>query len=145
MYAEVAVRIGVPRDRVLIEDRATNTAENVRFSRALLQARGIEPRKVVVVVKPFMQRRTWATWAVEWPEMVATLASPAMSLDAYFTADLPPEKILHILMGDLQRIWVYSRRGWSAPQRFPAEVLAAYRYLKSAGWTRHLLAGEEDL
>ena len=78
MYAAVAVERGVPRDRILLETTATNTAENVpSFSRKLLEADGMCPRNIVVAVKPFMQRRTWATLAVEWPEIPATYkASP---------------------------------------------------------------------
>lgn len=143
MYAEVARRQDVPRERILLEPRATNTAENIRFSRALLEGRGERPRNVVLAVKPFMQRRTWATMVVEWPEMAATVASPAMTLDDYFTAELSPEKVIQIMMGDLQRIWIYARRGWSAPQRFPREVLEAYSRLKEAGFTSHLLAEDE--
>ena len=74
-----------------------------------------------------MQRRTWATMAVEWPEMPATLASPDMTLDQYFTDELTPVKIINIMLGDLQRIWIYGRRGWSAPQKFPEEVMTPMR------------------
>jgi Uncharacterized conserved protein len=143
MYAEVAEQRNVPRDRILLEPRATNTAENIRFSRELLERHNGRPRNVVLAVKPFMQRRTWATMAVEWPEMPATVVSPQMTLEEYFTEDLAAEKIIHIMMGDLQRIWIYGRRGWSAPQRVPAEVLAAYAHLKEAGFTKHLLSEEQ--
>jgi hypothetical protein len=81
--------------------------------------------------------------AVEWPEMPASVVSPKMTLDEYFTPELPAGKIINIMMGDLQRIWVYARRGWSAPQQIPEEVMAAYEALKSAGYTGHLLAGED--
>ena len=142
MYAAIAERQGVPRERILLETRASNTAENIRFTRELLGERGIRPRNIVIAVKPFMQRRVWATLAVEWPEMPATLASPDMTLDEYFTSDLAPEKIVNIMMGDLQRIWVYARRGWSAPQRLPAEVRKAYDGLVAMGFTKHLIAEE---
>jgi len=140
MYAEVAVNGGVPADHILLETEATNTAENIRFARELLAKRSIEPDNVVIAVKPFMQRRTWATMAVEWPEMPATLASPEMTLDEYFTEELTPVKIINIMLGDLQRIWIYGRRGWSAPQKFPEEVIIAYESLKAAGFTKHLIA-----
>ena len=139
MYAEVAERRGVPRERILLEPRATNTAENLRFSRELLAAESDPPKTVVIAVKPFMQRRTWATLAIEWPEVTATLASPLMTLDEYFTAELTPEKVIHIMMGDLQRIWIYGSRGWSAPQEIPETVAHAYEHLKYLGFTRHLL------
>jgi uncharacterized SAM-binding protein YcdF (DUF218 family) len=139
MYADIAESRGVPRDRILLEQRATNTAENIRFARALIERHKLKPRNVVLAVKPFMQRRTWATMVVEWPEMPATLASPQMTLDEYFTDELAPEKITNIMMGDLQRIWIYARRGWSAPQRIPEEVRIAYDRLVDLGFTHHLL------
>jgi len=139
MYADEAVALGVPPDRITIEPRATNTAENVRFTRELLCRNGARPRNVVLVTKPFMQRRVWATMAVEWPEVPASLASERMTLDEYFTPDLPPEKIIPIMLGDLQRIWIYGRRGWSAPQIVPPEVMDAYRELKALGFTQQLL------
>lgn len=139
MYAEVAASCGVPSNCILLETQATNTAANLRLTRALLASRGIRPDNIVLAVKQFMQRRTWVTLAVEWPEMPATLASPSLGLDEYFTPELTPEKILNIMLGDLQRIWIYGRRGWSAPQRIPEEVIAAYHHLQAAGFTQHLL------
>jgi hypothetical protein len=71
--------------------------------------------------------------------MSATLASPKMTLDEYFTGELPAEKIINIMLGDLQRIWVYARRGWSAPQVIPGEVRDAYQGLVTLGFTKHLI------
>jgi len=142
MYADEAVALGVPRDRILLEPRATNTAENVRFTRELLCSNGGRPRNLVLATKPFMQRRVWATMAVEWPEVPASLASERMTLDEYFTADLPAEKIIPIMLGDLQRVWIYGRRGWSAPQIVPPGVMDAYRELKALGFTQQLLSEE---
>ena len=139
MYAEILERRGVPREHVLLETRALNTAENFVFTRELLQQAGIRPRNILIAVKPFMQRRAWATMAVEWPEMPASVASPNLSLDEYFTADLTPEKILNIIVGDLQRIWVYARKGYSAPQRLPDEVRRAYEGLVELGFSKHLI------
>ena len=142
MYADIAELRGVPREHILLETRAANTAENIRFGRELLAAREIRPNNIVIAVKPFMQRRVWATLVVEWPEMPATLASPEMTLDEYFTDELPAAKIINIMMGDLQRIWVYARRGWSAPQRIPDQVRNAYCRLAALGFTEHLIPDE---
>ncbi len=142
MYADEAIALGVPVERIVLETRAVNTAENVRFTRALLCRNGGRPRSVVLATKPFMQRRVWATMAVEWPEVPASLASERMTLDEYFTLELSPEKVIAIMLGDLQRLWVYGRRGWSAPQIVPLEVMEAYRELKALGFTQQLLAEE---
>ncbi len=142
MFADVAVRCGVPCDRILLEKRATNTAENLVFTRELLAVVGIHPRNVIVAVKPFMQRRVWATLPVKWPNLAATLSSPPLSLDDYFTAELPAEKVINIIMGDVQRLWVYGRRGWSVPQSASAEVKAAFDRLVALGFTKHLIPEE---
>jgi uncharacterized SAM-binding protein YcdF (DUF218 family) len=139
VFADAAEKEGVPRDRILLETHATNTAENIRLARRLIESHGCRPRNVVLAVKPFMQRRTWASMVVEWPEMPASVASEEMTLDEYFTDELTPERVTHIMMGDLQRIWVYSRRQWAAPQVVPAEVRAAFDRLAELGFTKQLI------
>jgi len=140
MYASVLERRGVPKEAILLETQASNTAENFSFTKALLRQAGVEASNVVIAVKPFMQRRAWATLAVEWPEMPATLASPELTLDEYFTPELTPDRIVNIIVGDLQRIWVYARKGYSAPQPLPIEVKSAYEGLVQMGYTEHLIA-----
>jgi hypothetical protein len=44
------------------------------------------------------------------------------------------------MLGDLQRVWIYGRRGWSAAQIVPPEVMEAYRELKALGFTQQLLS-----
>jgi hypothetical protein len=44
------------------------------------------------------------------------------------------------MVGDLQRLVVYGRKGWSAPQDVPPDVMAAYEQLVAAGYTRRLVA-----
>jgi hypothetical protein len=43
------------------------------------------------------------------------------------------------MVGDLQRLIVYGRKGWSVPQVIPDEVMEAYEGLVAAGYTRRLL------
>jgi hypothetical protein len=140
MYAEVAQSRGVPRERILLEPNATNTAENLRFTRRLLADRGIAAGSILIAVKPFMGRRVRAALPVEWPGMPARVVSDRISMRDYFTQELPPEKVIHIMMGDLQRVWVYARRGWSAPQPLPDRVRGAFERLSALGFTQHLIS-----
>src|SRR6476660_4570846 len=32
LFAEIAIKLGVPKDKILLEDKSTNTGENVIFS-----------------------------------------------------------------------------------------------------------------
>src|SRR5687767_6166848 len=42
-FAQIAMECGVPEDRILVENKSTNTGENVQFTREMLTARGIDP------------------------------------------------------------------------------------------------------
>jgi uncharacterized SAM-binding protein YcdF (DUF218 family) len=139
VFADVAVARGVPRDRILVESRSTNTGENVDFSRQLLAERGLTPRRAIAVQKPYMERRTLATFAQRWPELDVRVTSPRIEFDAYATDEIRKDDVIHIMVGDLQRLIVYGQKGWSAPQDVPPEVIAAYERLVAAGYTRRLL------
>ena len=142
VFADVAVSLGVPRDRILIEARSTNTGDNVDFSRQLLAEKGLHARKAIAVQKPYMERRTLATFQQRWPELEVVVTSPQIAFDAYPTADIRKDDVIHIMVGDLQRLIVYGRKGWSVPQDVPAEVMEAYQGLVGAGYTRRMLKEE---
>jgi uncharacterized SAM-binding protein YcdF (DUF218 family) len=139
VFADVAAARGVPRERILVESRSTNTGENVDFSRQLLEEKGLRPRKAIAVQKPYMELRTLATFAQRWPELDVVVTSPQIDFDAYPTGEIRKDDVIHIMVGDLQRLVVYGRKGWSAPQAVPPEVMAAYEALVAAGYTRRLL------
>lgn len=140
VFADVAVHGGVPRDSILTESCSTNTGENVDFTRQLLAEQGQTPRRAIAVQKPYMERRTLATFASRWPELEVVVSSPQLDLDAYATGEIQKEDVIHIMVGDLQRLIVYGSKGWSAPQQIPAEVMAAYEGLVAAGYTKRLLS-----
>jgi uncharacterized SAM-binding protein YcdF (DUF218 family) len=142
IFADVAAGLGVPRERILIESRSTNTGENVDFSRQLLKQRGIPVSRAIAVQKPYMERRTLATFEARWPELNVRVTSPQIGFDAYPAGDIRKDDVIHIMVGDLQRLLVYGKRGWSAPQDVPPAVMEAYERLVAAGYTRRMLREE---
>ena len=143
-FARIAVAMGVPREQILIENQSTNTGENVRFSRRLLDARGIDPARLILVQKPYMERRSYATFQKVWPGRQVVVTSPQASFEEYLArysnASLSAEDVISIMVGDLQRIREYPRLGFQIEQEIPDEVWAAYRALVAAGYDRHLIA-----
>src|SRR5262245_61321732 len=142
-FAHVAVDMGVPKDRVLVENRSTNTGENVAFTKQLLAERGIELQKFIVVQKPYMERRSYATFRKVWPEKDLIVTSPQMSMDDYLRRysheTLSPDDVISIMVGDLQRIRLYPAKGFQIHQDIPDEVWRAYEELVDAGYDRHLV------
>jgi uncharacterized SAM-binding protein YcdF (DUF218 family) len=138
-FARSAREMGVPEAAIRIENRSTNTGENVRFTRALLEAERLDPGSFLLVQKPYMERRTWATFRSAWPGKRAIVTSPRISWDDYPTPEIPRELVVHIMVGDLQRIRLYPERGFQVPQEIPAEVWSAYERLVELGYTRNLV------
>jgi uncharacterized SAM-binding protein YcdF (DUF218 family) len=142
VFADVAAAMGVPRERMVLERRATNTAENVAFARDRLREGGIEPRKVIAVQKPYMERRTLATFRQRWPEVEVIVTSPQIPFDAYPNQAITRDRVIHIMVGDFQRLVLYAQRGWSAPQEIPPQVKEAFDGLVRAGYTGWLVEGD---
>jgi uncharacterized SAM-binding protein YcdF (DUF218 family) len=142
-FARIAIEMGVPEDRILIENRSTNTGENVAFTRDLLRSRGFDPASFILVQKPYMERRTFATFSQVWPGKSVRVTSPQISMDEYLSRysheSLSPDDVISIMVGDLQRIREYPKRGFQIPQEIPDDVWQAYGELVKAGFDRHLL------
>ncbi|MEV6811705.1 YdcF family protein [Micromonospora sp. NPDC051296] len=138
-YREYAMEQGVPADSILVEPRATNTAQNLEYSRQLLAERRIPVRSVVIMSRPYQQRRAYATCRLMWPEVDVVCASNPLELDDYVRSIGDPRRVVEMLVGDTQRIEVYAERGFAIPQEMPDEVRAAFERLVAAGYTSRLI------
>ncbi|RRB13597.1 YdcF family protein [Larkinella knui] len=142
-FAQIARSLGVPAEAILIENRSTNTGENVLFTRQLLAERNLDPASFLLVQKPYMERRSYATFRKVWPQKSVQVTSPQVSYEEYLTTysnpDLSQEAIIMIMVGDLQRIKEYPQKGFQIPQEIPQDVWEAYEALVAAGYDQHLI------
>jgi len=143
-FARIAVQLGVPTEKILVENKSTNTGENIRFTKQLLTQKQIDPRKFMLVQKPYMERRSFATFKKFWPEKEVIVTSPGVSFDKYLegyvNGELSPDDVVSIMVGDLQRIRIYPDKGFQIYQDIPEEVWGAYEELVMAGYTQYLIA-----
>jgi len=142
-FAEIAVAMAVPRQDILIENRSTNTGENVLFTRQLLAERQLDPATFIVVQKPYMERRSYATFRKVWPEKEVLVTSPQVSLDEYLgkysNEALTTDDVISIMVGDLQRIKLYPAKGFQIHQDIPDDVWQAYDELVGMGYSSRLV------
>jgi hypothetical protein len=142
-FAAIAIDMGVDPHRILIENRSTNTGENILFTKRLLSERGLDPRRFIAVQKPYMERRTYATFRKVWPEKALVVTSPQVSLDEYLSQyshdALSVDDVIGIMVGDLQRIRLYPERGFQIHQDVPDDVWEAFEELVKAGYDTHLI------
>src|SRR5262245_53839654 len=164
LFADIARQRGVPESAMLIEAESTNTGENVVFSRRLLESEGVQkqragdggkdgrsekwPKSLILVQKPYMERRAYATFMNFWPGKKVIAASPPIPFSDYpiegveGAGSLPRDLVINIMVGDLRRIKVYPSRGFQIEQHIPDDVWRASEKLIELGYDKHLPAPE---
>src|SRR5689334_2859350 len=88
-FAAIAMEMGVSKDAILIENKSTNTGENILFTQQLLASKGIDPQTFIVVQKPYMERRSLATFKKHWPDKELIVTSPQISFEEYPNEEIP--------------------------------------------------------
>ena len=139
LFFREATDAGLSSDQIIIEDKSTNTAENLNFSREILGDKGYFVKKAILVHKPYMERRVLATAGIAWPNLDCIVSSPPIPLNIYPTSEIPMELVIQIMVGDFQRIMVYPELGYQISQEIPTKVMAAYEFLINKGFEDHLL------
>lgn len=138
-FAAIAVKMGVPEKDILVENMSTNTGENIVFTQQLLATKGINPASFIVVQKPYMERRSYATFKKHWPDKNLVVTSPQISFEDYPNEEIQLERVINIMVGDLQRIKEYPAKGFQIYQEIPADVWDAFNQLVAAGYNKHLM------
>lgn len=139
-FAVIAEKMGVPKVAILIENRSTNTGENILFTQQLLKGKNLDPQSFIVVQKPYMERRSFATFKKHWPDKKLIVTSPQISFEEYPNEEMPLEKVINIMVGDLQRIKIYPEKGFQIFQEIPGDVWLAYEQLVALGYDNDLIA-----
>jgi hypothetical protein len=104
-YWEMATALGVPPKAILLEPAATNTSENITLSRALLMSRGVAVQSVMLISRPYQQRRAFSTCRKVWPDVEVLCTSAPLALDAYTASIGSARLVIDMLVATLS--------GWS--------------------------------
>lgn len=138
-YREHALSLGVPDEAILLEPKATNTGQNIGFSREVLENAGIAVTTVLLISMPYMQRRAYATCRKLWPEVEPVCVSQSLSFDEYAKTHNDEKQFIDMLMGDTERVMEYPKRGFAIEQQVPERVRDAFDRLRARGYDSWLL------
>ncbi|MFC5198810.1 YdcF family protein [Streptomyces kaempferi] len=141
-YRERALQLGVPESAVLLEPRATNTGENIEFTKAVLAEADVKVSSVLLVSKPYEQRRSYGMMRKLWPEVDVVCASTPMTLEAYADSIGDARMVIDMIVGALQRVIVFPGWDLAIEQDVPDPVVTAYERLCIAGFTGRLLPAD---
>lgn len=130
-FADILIAQGITPEIVLIDDKSTNTGENLRCAHQLLEAHGVSPRSLLITLDPLLQLRAALTAHVEWPRGVTIRSWAAFMPD--FTRPHPGwplgewrRRLLWESIGEIYRLIEYQKpeKGFIMPVEIPGDILS---------------------
>ncbi|WP_408646752.1 YdcF family protein [Streptomyces carminius] len=94
---------------------------------------------VLLVSKPYEERRAYATTHKLWPEVEWVSTSTRMTLVDYIDSIGDARLVIDMLTGTQQRLMIYPQQGFMLEQYVPDDVAAAYERLRDSGFTSRLV------
>ena len=141
-FARVAMDCGVRSEDIILEDKSTNTKENIDFMREIFEKQGIPHDHVLGVHQPFMERRICAALGVYWPELNFSVTSPQVTIPEYLRRaaeqGMTENASVSVIVGDFQRMDLYAKLGYQVPQEIPEEAWEAFHKLVAMGFDKQL-------
>lgn len=130
----------IPDTAFILESRSGNTAENVRFTAQLLEDSHPELRfgqglvDAIIVASPSRIRRARLTLQKLQPQVrVVRMLPPVVFGAEQALYSRQGVDYLEHLVGEVDRLLEYPRRGWIAAEPVPADVLAAAEVVRTRG------------
>lgn len=121
----------------LTENRSTNTSENIRFTRSMLERAGESwafgggTKSAVLVAHPARLRRVRQTWRKLAPEVVPWAVAPATDFASDFALHRANgSSLVAQILGEMERILTYPAKGWIEPVEVPRDIGAALGRLR---------------
>lgn len=139
-FAKLAISKGVPEEHILIENKSTNTGENFRFTKKLIEENNLNIKKLIIVHKPYDEKRAYAAFKNWMPEYEAIVTSMNISCEEYnkmaIQNNLP--NWIELMVGDVQRMKVFAKKGWQVEVDMPDDVWSAYEEMVKRGYDKYV-------
>jgi uncharacterized SAM-binding protein YcdF (DUF218 family) len=139
VFKDAALQNGVPASAIITETESQNTIDNLKFSLRKMAEAGIDPKRIIAVMKPYMERRMVAIAGKWCPDIEFIVTSPAIPFERYPFGELTKDYFINMIVGDIQRIKEYPKRGGQIEQEVPSDIEAAYQFLVAKGYTERLI------
>jgi uncharacterized SAM-binding protein YcdF (DUF218 family) len=139
VFAKLAAQAGVDQQHIILESKAQNCGENICFSMQLLAELQPQSKRVMLVTKPYLERRALATFKRHYPSLPVWVSSQVCEFADYLQQSDDATLVINLMVGDLQRILLYPALGFQVAQELPNAVLDAYTQLIDLGFDQGLL------
>ena len=138
-FSQIMMDNGVPENKIILEEKATNTGDNIVNTKRLATELGLPASSGILITKPYMKRRAFNTASKQWKEVNWSVAAEAVSFDDYCRKQDDPKNFISIMVGDLQRIKVYAESGFQIRDEVPPKVWKSFEVLVRSGYDRYVV------
>lgn len=139
-FAKIAISKGIPEEKIYIENKSTNTGENFKFTKKLIEEKGLNVKSLIIVHKPYDEKRAYAAFKNWMPEYEGIIASMNISCEEYnkmaVQNNLP--NWIELMVGDVQRMKVFAKKGWQIEMDVPEEIWNVYEELVKRGYDKYV-------
>ena len=140
-FAKYAIEKGVPKEKIYIENKSTNTGDNFRYTKELIKQEGLNIKTCIVVCKPYVEKRVEATLKKIMPECKGIVTSQNIEFEQYcnqYENEIGNKnEVIEDLVGSVERMKVFAERGWQAQMDIPNTVWQAYEDLVKMGYDKY--------
>lgn len=138
-FSKMMIDSGVPEEKIILEEKATNTGDNIVNTKRVITDLGLPAHSGILITKPYMKRRAFNTASKQWEEVNWSVATEAVSFDDYLRKQDDPQNFISIMVGDLQRIKVYAESGFQIRDEVPQDVWRSFEALVRLGYDRYVV------
>ncbi len=142
-FAKIAIKKGVPKETIYIEKESTNTGDNFRFTKRMIEELQLDIKSCIVVCKPYDEKRAYASFKKIMPEFEVIITSENISCEEYYRKN--GTEWINVLVGDIQRMKLFYEKGWQVKMDIPKEVWDAYEVLVKKGYDKFVFKDETVL
>ncbi len=147
-YRDIAVSCGVDPEKILIENKSTNTGDNFKFSAVLIAENNLKANKILIVHRGIYQRRTLNVAKTILRDSEIFITAPPVTFEEFITflehsTDEEVERSISVIVGNIQRLIIYPQFGWQTEEEIPLNVLKAYKILKEMGYDKYIYKKED--
>ena len=141
-FAKEAISIGIPKDKIYIENKSTNTGDNFRFTKELIKREKLNINSCIIVCKPYDEKRAYATFRKIMPEYEGIITSKEIKCKEYYKQNriLGKDEWIDVLVGDVQRMKLFAENGWQIEMEIPDNIWNAYYELVNRGYNKYVIS-----
>ena len=148
IFRDIAIKEGVPKEKVFIEKEATNTYENYIFSERIINNNNLKGDSLIVVQKPYAERRSFAIKEKLVKNRNCYITSPKMDInnfEDYYESnkDTNIDLIINEIVAEINIIDIAPKYDLQSYQMIPDQVKQIYNNLVKAGYNKYLITEEK--